>query len=431
MKRSILALMLTALALSPVMLFASGQGESGAQTGPVTITIYLWDDPAYPPILDAYSKAQKSIVLDTKLIPTNEYEAKISVLLAAGTEMDAYMQKRSTDIFVQNENGYIAPLDDLCKKYKFDLNAIKGYTDAITVGGKTLAIPFRGTAYYTYYNKVLFQQAGIPTPDTYVAAGQWNWRKFIDVSKQISAKLPGIYGGFLYTWGSNNVMPALQNGMQFLDKNGKVDINNTLVNSFTYRYELEKAGAIMPLTETKVTKTHYSKPFYDGKAAMLIIGEWFPGFMIKGRDQKLLTGYTWNDWSLTRMPCDEAGYRVFGNPTFCHVSANSKKKDAAFQFISWLGGPEGAKIVAGAGLMPAYITEDVKAAFKDILPDATALKYFTEPIRVMPQFYNKYGSQVESEMASLMEEYLSAPMSAEELKAKATQRLEKVAQMVK
>lgn len=404
--------------------------KKSKKSGPTKVIFYLWDDPAYAPIIDAFNNSQNEVFVDAKFISTNEYEAKISVLLAAGTEMDGYMQKRATDIFAHYDNGYMAPLDDLVKKERFNLSAIEGYKDAITIDGKTVAIPFRGASYFTYYNKKLFEKAGVPTPDTYVKKGEWTWKKFIEVSKQIHDKLPDIYGGYLHTWGSNNVMPALQNGIQFVDKNGNVDINDSLINCYKYRYELEKSGAIMPLTETKVTKTHYSKPFWAGKSAMLIIGEWFPGFMKKGRDENLLEGYTWDDWSLTRMPCDEKDYRTFGNPTFSHVSANSKNKEAMFKFIAWMGGPEGAKIVASNGLLPAYITNDVKNEFKNILPDASALKYFTEARTVKTQFYNKYGSKVEGELASIMEEYLAKPVSDSQLKTLIQDKLKKVAEQV-
>lgn len=400
-------------------------------TEPVSVIFYLWDDPAYPPIIETFNKSQKDILVIAKYIPTNEYESKISVLLAAGTEMDGYMQKRSTDIFTHYENGYIAPLDDLCKKYNFDLTAIKGYKDAITINGKTLAIPFRGASYFTYFNKNIFKRANITTPDIYVENNQWTWTNFIEVTKEIKKKLPGIYGGFLYTWGSSNVIPALQNGIQFIDQNGNIDINYSLLNCFKYRYELEKNALIMPLTETKVTKTHYSKLFYAGKVAMLIIGEWFPGFMIKGRDADMLNGYTWNDWSLTRIPCDEDSYRTFGNPTFNHIHARSIKKEIIFKFISWMGGPEGAKIAAKAGLIPAYITNEVKKEFSNILPDEKALKYFSEPRVVNTQFYNKYGSKVEIELAAIMEEYLSSPISDDKLYGLLKDRLKKVARQLK
>ena len=426
-KRHILLVKIIYVLYLGVLIFGCSKTK---EREPVSVIFYLWDDPAYPPIIEAFNNSQKDIYVDARYIPTNEYESKISVLLAAGTEMDGYMQKRSTDIFAHYENGYITPLDDLCKKYDFDLDAIKGYKDAISIKGKTLAIPFRGASYFTYFNRKIFEKAGIPTPDSYVEKGEWTWKKFIEVAEEITKRIPGDYGGFLYTWGSNNVIPALQNGIQFIDQNGNLDINDSLINCFKYRNELEKSGTIMSLTETKITKTHYSKLFYRGEIAMLIIGEWFPGFMIKGRDANMLEGFTWNDWSLTRLPCDGKDYRTFGNPTFNHIYSKSKKKDIIFEFISWMGGPEGAKIVARAGLMPAYITDNVKKEFNNILPDDTAVKYFSEPRIINTQFYNKYGSRIEVELESIMEEYLASPMSDDKLNNLLKERLKKVAAQV-
>ncbi len=422
MKNSRIALFATLLlALCGAMAFAADA---------VTVIFYTWDDPANMPIIDTFNKSQKEVFVDAKVISSNEYEAKISTLLAGGAEMDGYMQKRTTDYFAHYANGYILPLNDLCKKYKFDLKAISAYIPAISVGNEVVGIPFRGSSHYTYYNKVLFKKAGVPTPETYVKKGQWTWPKFIEVARQIKAKVPDVYGGFLHTWGSSNVMPALQNGVQFVTADGKVQINQSLINSFKYRKQMEKEGLIMPLTESKITKTHYSKPFYAGQAAMLVMGEWFPGFMLKGRDQKLLEGYTWNDWSLTRMPCDEKQYTTFGNPVFNHVNANAKNKEPMFKFIAWMGGPEGAMIIAKAGLMPANITANVKKVFAENLPDKNALSYYTEPRRINTQFYNKYGSKVEAEMIAIMEEYLAADMSDQELQTTLEQRLQKIAEQV-
>lgn len=431
LKKGMLILLL--VLLSAAMLLAGGQGEETAveEEGPTTVIFYLWDDPAYPPIVEEFNSSQDEVFVDAKWVSLNEYEAQISTLLAGGAEMDGYMQKRSTDIFAHYNNGYIAPVDELAAEHGFDLEEVSDYREAITIDGKTLAVPFRGASWYCYYNKVLFEKAGVPTPDTYVENGEWDWDKFIEVSAQLKQALPDLsYGSFLYTWGSANVIPALQNGVQFVDAEGNINVNDSVINSYLYRKELEERGLIMPLTETKVTKTHYSKPFYNGDAAMLLIGSWFPGHMLKGRDESLLEGYEWSDYSITRLPCDESTYRSFGNPTFSHIHANSDKKEAMFKFLSWMGGPEGAKIVAGNGLLPAYITEDVKAELAKILPNETAVKYYTEQKIVNPQFYNKYGSAVESELAAVMEEYLASDMSASELRELLTKRLQQVSQQI-
>ncbi len=161
-----------------------------------------------------------------------------------------------------------------------------------------------------------------------------HWDKFAEISKKLSSWGGNIYGSTIYVWGSSQLLMEAQRGKPIIDAKGKIDYDNAILRSFAMRKGLEDAKAMWPLNDMKVTKTHYSKAFYDGRAAMLLIGEWFPGFMISGRDKNLLQGFTWNDWGVTRLPCDEKSYSTFGSPTFNHVTSYAKNKEAAFKFIA-------------------------------------------------------------------------------------------------
>lgn len=398
------------LALLP----AAGQKEE-QKTGPETIVFYMWEDPTYQNIIDAFNNSQSDVYVDAKLLPSGDYETKLTTLLAGGTYMDAYMQKRQTDMFAQAYNGYVEPLDDLIAEYNYDMNAIAGYKSHVSIDGVTYGIPFRGSAYYTYYNKKVFDASGVPYPDTYVKNGTWNWDKFIEVSRKIASHDGKTYGGIIYTWGSTNAIAAHQRGISFITKDGKIDIDDSVVRSMDIRKNLESDKSIIPLLDQKVTKEHYSQSFYNGNAGMLIIGEWFPGFMISGRDKDLLKGFTWNDWGITRLPCDESTYRSFGAATFNHVHSQSKHKDAAFKFISWMGGPEGAKIMAENGFLPPMVTPDVMESLKKSIPDQESLKYFVEDKTVITPWYTKYGTQVESLFANTLEEYLANVITKSEI----------------
>ena len=113
------------------------------------------------------------------------------------------MQKRQADMFAHNDNGFIEPLDDLLKKTGANRAAVDAYKDAITVEGKTIAFPWRGASYYTYYNKKIFEKAGIPTPDTFVKAGTWTWDKYYEIAKKLSSGDGSVFGSSVYFWGSN------------------------------------------------------------------------------------------------------------------------------------------------------------------------------------------------------------------------------------
>ena len=178
MRRShvFLAVVVLAALLAPAA-FASGTPEP--PKGPQTIKYLMWEDPTYKNIVQTYNDSQKQIVVDAQVLPSTDYETKLTTMLAGGAQMDAYMQKRQTDMFTQYANGYIAPLDALIAKYKYDTAGIDRFRSSVTVDGKVVAIPFRGAEYYTYYNKKLFANAGIDTPDGYVKNGTWTWKKFM------------------------------------------------------------------------------------------------------------------------------------------------------------------------------------------------------------------------------------------------------------
>jgi multiple sugar transport system substrate-binding protein len=427
MKRFMIVLIFALAATT--LAIAGGQGEAATTEGPTDIIYYMWDDPTYMQIVEAFGAANDSVVVNVNEVPAADYEVKLLTVLAGGVEMDAYMQKRQTDMFAQYANGYIEPLDDLIAEANYDIEGLSAYDSAIRLDGQYVAIPFRGASWYTYFNKVMFDEAGEPYPTEYVENGEWTWDKFQEVANRLATGDGEEYGGLFYTWGPCHVVPALQDGVKFITQEGEIDLNETVPYSFRLRYELEDTLAIIPLVELKVTKTHYSTAFFGGNVAMLIIGEWFPGQLMNARDEGMFEGFTWNDWGVTRLPWNTEEYTTFGNPTFNHVHADSDKKSAAFEFIGWMGGTDGAVETARAGFLPARINDGVKEALKEAIPDDTSFGYFTEGPTVMPQFYTKYGSRIDQAIGELMESYLvEGPFSDSELMAAFEERFTEIIQ---
>lgn len=404
------------LVLAALPAFSAGSQEStAAAKGPQTITFVMWQDPTYPNIVQAYNDSQNKVKVDMQIVTSADYETKLTTMLAGGVYMDAFMEKRQTDMFAQNANGYIEPLDSYIKKYGYNTAGIDAYKSAVTVDGKVLAIPFRGAKYYTYYNKKMFADSGIDTPDKYVQAGTFNWNKFIDVAKKLSSGDGQKWGSFIYTWGQLNYMPAIQDNVSFITNSGAIDVNNTVLQSLKMRKELEQQKVIMPYVDILATKLHYSQAFFNGNVAMLPIGEWFPGMMLDAKNKGSLKGYTWNDWGVTRLPSDKSTYASMGAPTFNNIYSGSKFKDAAFDFIGWMGGPQGAVVVAKNGFLPALMTPEVIKALSSAVPDEQSLKYFTENIPVIPPYYTRYGSRVEQAILDTMQKYLLNNMTDEQI----------------
>lgn len=411
MKKILVVLLLL---LPMVFTFAAGQQEEAAPAdGPVSVDFYTWSDGSdqYSDLFEAYNAANTDVQINPQYIPPADYESKLTTLLAGGMNMDAYMQKRGTDMFAQNANGYIEPLNDLIKKHGFDYSTMEAWAAAIEIDGDILALPHRGGKYFTYYNIKPFLEKGLPTPTDLVNSGEWTWDRYVELSQQVSENDGKTFGSSIYTWGSQQIFLAAQEGIQFVDPSGNVDIDETVLKSVQMRKILEDGLDMPKLVDLKVTKTHYSQVFYSGMAPMLLIGEWFPGILTNGFDKGLIEGYGLEDFRITRLPSDSPEYYSVGQPTFGHIHSKSKKKDAAFQVLSWFAGIEGAKIEAKLGLLPPVVNDEVKAVLAENILDAESLSFFTEPVPVRPMFFTKYGSKAEQVISRYTEMYLLEEIS--------------------
>jgi multiple sugar transport system substrate-binding protein len=377
-------------------------------------------------VVDAFNASQNEIFVQAEYLPSPDYEVKITTLLTGRTPMDAYMQKRQVDMFPHYQNGFIEPLDGLLASTGVNRVAVDAYKNSVSIDGKVVGFPWRGAAYYTYYNKKIFADRGVPTPDTYVRAGTWTWDKFAEVARQVSSGDGRVYGASVYHWGSSQLIMETQNQRSIISADGRMDYDNAILRWLSIRKTMEANKSRWPLIDMKVTGTHHSKQFYDGQAAMLLIGEWFPGQIQSGRDQGVLVGWGWNDWGITRLPSDVNPYVTMGAPTFSHVTSYSRNKEAAFKFIAWMGGPEGAKVAARAGVLPAMVDAGVKQVLAEVIPDPQSLEYFVENKVTFPMAYNKYGSRVEGLINTIQEEYLLGNIPDNQFDARLRAGLEEI-----
>lgn len=421
------------LALSMSGLFAQGSsepasGKGGQASQPTTIVFYTWEDAPHRALVEEFNRTHTDIQVDAKILPSSDFNVKLATLLSGHAEMDCFMEKTSPDVYTQYANGFIEPLNKYIKAAGGSNPAVEAYKTFSYIGNDVVDIPWRGGAVYTYYNKKVFEKAGIPTPDTYVEKGEWTWEKFEEVAQAIHQADPNLLGALFNSTASNHELIASQAGDQILTEDGKIDNVGNVTKQLAIRKRLEATGAMPSLVNMKVTKTHYSKPFYDGNLGMLIIGEWFPGLINSGAKNGLLNGFTTDDYGITRMPCDEPEYVTHGHPTFSCITSYSKKKEAAFEFITWMASEAGAKVTASLGVLPALTDSEVEKTIAENIPDARSVQYFLEPKSVKMAGYNKYGSRVESVLSTLMEDYLLGNLTDSEFESKFKAELENIVQ---
>jgi ABC-type glycerol-3-phosphate transport system substrate-binding protein len=92
--------------LSSVALFAQGSKEAKTSSQdttkgsePVTISYYAWNDASHQAMVDEFNRTHTDVQVDAHILASADYETKIATLLSGRADIDAFMEKRQTDMF--------------------------------------------------------------------------------------------------------------------------------------------------------------------------------------------------------------------------------------------------------------------------------------------------------------------------------------------
>jgi multiple sugar transport system substrate-binding protein len=122
------------------------------------------------------------------------------------------------------------------------------------------------------------------------------------------------------------------------------------------------------------------------------MGSWFIG-MTMGAVERDEADFNWDVVKYPHPEGVEAGTTA-GTLTSLAINANSKNKDAAWDFIKFYSGVEGAKALAATGNLPAIRTPEVLAVFAGLegAPPGAAEALQTTTVRLELPMHSKVGA---------------------------------------
>ena len=146
-------------------------------------------------IAESFKAKHPDVSVKFETVPVNDYTQKLTFQVAGGNPPDiAWMMEDAAPAF---ENAKL--LMDLGPTLKatdgydfadFSQPAMELWQEGNTVYG----IPFSTSPFLIYYNKDMFDKAGLEDPQAMFAKGEWNMNKFQDVSKKLAEANPGKWG---------------------------------------------------------------------------------------------------------------------------------------------------------------------------------------------------------------------------------------------
>ncbi|CAN5409627.1 sugar ABC transporter substrate-binding protein [soil metagenome] len=303
-----------------VTLALTGCGAPAAESGPVTITYTNFisnngNEENLQTIVDAFQKENPDITVDVTTLPYADYGTAIQTDLAAGTESDVFDIEYSNYAQYQ-ANGVLAPITVA------NPDAIKqSLLEAYATGGTQYALPSSFSDVVLYYNKDLFDAAGISYPTS-----AWTWADEKAAAVALTDKSAGVWGDHQPVSCYEFYKALAQNGGKFLNDDGTKVAFNTPEGIEAAHWLVDKSGTVMPtIKQGQGSPDFDTNLFKDGKLAMLHTGIW-----IFGAVADVPFG-----WDIAVEPGNTTqASAVFSNAL--GVSANSKHQDAAAKWAEFL-----------------------------------------------------------------------------------------------
>lgn len=314
----------------------------------------VWDIASttyYQPLIDAFQEKNPNITIEMVDLGSQDYMTALATQLSGSdSDLDIVCIKDIPGYANLVSKNVLEPVDTA----NVDVSVYGGITDQILINSQLYALPFRSDFWIVYYNKDIFDAAGVAYPTNDMTFAQYD-----ELARSVTKTDLGneVYGSHYHTWRSAVQLFGILDG-----KNTIVGGNYDFTKPY---YEMvlgqQNEGVCQDYATLKTSSLHYSGAFAQGNVAMMNMGSWFVPTLIS----KIATGeYTdINNWGIVKYPHAEGVEpgSTLATITSLSVTAVSKNKEAAKEFMNFVCGTEGAAVIAKTGTIPAIKTDEVVA----------------------------------------------------------------------
>ena len=363
---------------------SGGVSSGGDSSGKTQITVWHAmggvNGEAMQEMVDDFNASQDEVEVSIEYQGT--YDDTITKLKAAmqSGELPDVCQMYDVGTKFMADSGLIIPVEDMFESTGYDKSTVMDViTSYYSVDGKQYAMPFNVSTPMLYYNKDVFEAAGLDPdspPTTYEEVLEYS-KQIVDSGAASVGFAQAIYGWFFeqqlaglgLTYGNNdNGRTSDMTAVDFDSNGGGLKVMQMWKDLYDSGYTANYG------TTTADTQT----AFFGGDTAMIIESTAILKNAIESSDFEVGTGY---------LPVieenDEGGVIIGGASLWLMDTGNEEKQNAAWKFIEYTTTAEAqANWSLGTGYCAinpdAYELEDMKAYLEEYPAFETAINQLND-----------------------------------------------------
>ena len=407
MRKRAIAAAAIAAAVALVAAGCSSSGSGSTSHGGGTITYWASnqgtsldnDKQVLTPVLNEFTK-ETGTKVKLEVIGWNDLQTRIQTAVTSGQGPDVLNIGNTWAASLQ-ATGAFMPFDDSA------MNAIGGSSKfvktALQTGGAAgkpvTSVPLYGLAYGLYYNKKMFQDAGLQPPAT--------WEDMVADAKKLTN---GSSYGFSLAAGSytENVhfafIDSAQNGGSWFDSKGEPTfVSQANIDGIKRYLDLMQADKVVNTSNAQYTNgTQAVNDFATGKVALLLSQN--------NADSSIVAnGMKSDQYGVVPFPAPSGGKNIASFVAGINLSIfkNTKNKDQALAFVKYMTS-EKVQNQLGKPFSSLPVLNGVKPVFTDNATEAATFQKIyndmTKPLPLVPaedQFENTIGKAMNNMFAKI------------------------------
>ncbi len=324
---------------------SSGESENTAAQG--TLTVAIWDknqEPGLTEIMKDFTN-ETGIKTQIQVTPWEQYWTMLEAGATGGSLPDVFWM-HSNEIARYSEYEMLLDLTDRIKDSK-KLEMDKFPKDIVQIynweGTKQYAVPKDIDTIALWYNKTMFDEAGVSYPDK-----DWTWDDFAAAAEKLTKADGSQYGFALRPTndqaGWNNIVYDMGGYVISDDKKSSGFDQPGTIKALTFVTDLMKEGYTPPY-EVMAENTEEAL-FEAGKVAMVTMGSWMLPELCNN-------DYVKANCDIAMLPKDAAtGKRIsIYNGLGWAASANTGMPDEAWKLIEYMGSKDAQQKQSDLGIV--------------------------------------------------------------------------------